>query len=289
MSAQERGGRPSLSFFVPCLNEEGNVGRSIDAIVEAMERCDYPYEILVVDDASTDGSVAEMLGRCERHAHVSIKLLRNRSRRGLGRNYFLAAHHASGEYFMLVCGDAVEPPPSIRQIIAHLGEADVVVPYFGARETRTLPRRVLSRTFTALINLLSGHRLRYYNGPVLHRTENVRAWRSDTSGFGYQAELLCRLLDQGASVVEVQVANSDRNRGFSKAFTPDNLLSVANTCIHIFLRRLEREWQATRFIREAKEPPHEAPAVAANGPDGAEQVVGPYGEHVVERPLARRP
>jgi len=99
---------------------------------------------------------------------------------------------------------------------------------------------MLSWLFTLLVNLLSGHRLKYYNGPVLHKTENVRMWFSETAGFGYQAELLCRLLDEGITVVEVQIANSDRERGFSKAFRFTNLLSVANTLFHILLRRFEK-------------------------------------------------
>jgi hypothetical protein len=120
-----------------------------------------------------------------------------------------------------------------------MGKADAVVPYLGSNDTRPLPRRLLSRTFTFLVSLLSGHHLRYYNGPVLHKTENVRMCFSETSGFGYQAELLCRLLDEGISVVQVQmVTNADQ--GASKAFKIGNFLSVSNTLFHIFLRRLER-------------------------------------------------
>ena len=233
-------GPNSISFFVACLNEEGNIGRAIDTIVEVMADFKNPYEILVFDDASADRSVAEVLDRCRRFPERRIHLIRNRFRRGLGRNYFLAAQRAKGEFYMLVNGDAAEPPESIHRILSHLGEADAVVPYFGLRESRTLPRRFLSSSFTLMVDLLSGHRLNYYNGPVLHRTENVREWFSETCGFGYQAELLCRLLDDGISVVEVQVPNSDRQTGFSKAFTARNLFSVANTLSHILLRRIEK-------------------------------------------------
>lgn len=230
----------SVSFFVPCLNEEGNIGRSIDTIVGVMEQVGRSYEILVVDDASLDGTIAEVTSCCRRYPFVRIKLIRNAFRRGLGRNYFIAAQRARGEYFMLVNGDAAEPAESIRAILECLGRAEAIVPYFGLRESRTLARQLLSRTFTLLVNLLSGHRLRYYNGPVLHRTEHVRMWFAETAGFGYQAELLCRLLGEGMTVHEVQIANNDRQSGASKAFTIANLLSIANTLCHILLRRFER-------------------------------------------------
>jgi glycosyltransferase involved in cell wall biosynthesis len=200
----------------------------------------HRYEILVVDDASEDGTVEEVVACCRRYPTVPLKLIRNAFCRGLGRNYFVAAQRARGEYFMLVNGDAAEPPESIKAILDCLGRADAIVPYFGLNETRTFARRMLSRTFTVMVSLLSGHRLRYYNGPVLHRTENVRMWCADTAGFGYQAELLCRLLDEGMTVHEVLIANSDRSRGASKAMTLSSLLSIANTLFHIGLRRSER-------------------------------------------------
>ena len=230
----------SITFFVPCLNEEGNIGTTLDRIVQVMKDKEDSYEVLVVDDASVDGTVQEVIDRQQKYSNVSIVLVRNPFKRGLGRNYFLAAHRAKGEHYMLVCGDAAEPIHSIDQIITRKGQADAIVPYFGLNESRTLPRKLVSRAFTFLVGLLSGHSLKYYNGPVLHRTDNVRMWFSETTGFGYQAELMCRLLDEGISVVEVEIENSDRNRGFSKAFELGNLLSVANTLFHILLRRLER-------------------------------------------------
>lgn len=230
----------AVTFFVPCLNEEGNVGRTIDTIVDLMQELAKPYEIIVVDDASTDGTVQEVLGRQERYRDVPIRLIRNPICRGLGRNYFVAAQRAKGEYFMAVNGDAAEPVEALRTILSHMGKADAVVPYLGSNDTRPLPRRLLSLTFTFLVNLLSGHRLKYYNGPVLHRTENVRTWFAETSGFGYQAELLCRLLDEGISVVEVQMVINVRDQGATKAFRLGNFLAVSNTLFHILLRRLER-------------------------------------------------
>ncbi|MBI4541804.1 MAG: glycosyltransferase family 2 protein [Gemmatimonadetes bacterium] len=222
------------------MNEEGNVGRAIERIHDVMTDFPYEYEIIVIDDASADGTAREVEVYSARYPEHPVRLVRNRFCRGLGRNYFIAAQRARGEYFMLVNGDAAEPAEALRTILEHLGEADAIVPYFGLNETRTPPRRMLSYLFTQLVNVLSGHRLHYYNGPVLHKTENVRLWFAETAGFGYQAELLCRLLDEGITVKEVQIPNSDRERGASKAFTVRNLLSVANTLFHVFLRRLER-------------------------------------------------
>ncbi len=229
-----------FSFFIPCLNEEGNVGRSIDTVVSVLRDQKDSFEIIVVDDASTDKTVEELEAACKRYSDIDITIVRNRFCRGLGRNYFIAAHKARGEFYMLINGDAAEPAETIKAIVERRGDADAIVPYFGHKETRTIPRRILSGAFTFLVNLVSGNSLRYYNGPVLHRTKNVQDWFAETAGFAYQAELLCRLLDEGISVVEVQVTNSDRGRGASKAISLVNLLSVVNSLSHILLRRVSR-------------------------------------------------
>lgn len=236
----------SVSFFVPCLNEEGNVGRTIDTIVGLASELGLAYEIIVIDDASTDGTVAEVTERCRRYPGSRIELVRNPVCRGLGRNYFVAAQRAHGEYFMVVNGDAAEPVEALHLILSHKGKADAVVPYLGSNDTRSPARRTVSRVFTRLVNLISGHRLRYYNGPVLHKAENVRLWSSETTGFGYQAELLCRLLDEGISIVEVQMVINVRDQGVTKAFRIGNFLAVSNTLFHILLRRLER-WSIKRY------------------------------------------
>ncbi|HAM41950.1 MAG TPA: hypothetical protein DCP69_11655, partial [Candidatus Omnitrophica bacterium] len=231
---------PTISFFVPCLNEEGNVGCAIDRLVEAMRETPHTYEILVVDDASTDASVAEVLACQQRHRDVAIELIRNQTCQGLGPNYFATAQRARGEHYMLINGDAVEPADSIRAMLAHLGEAEAIVPYFGSRDARGVNRKLISWVFATLVRLCSGERLRYYNGPVLHKTANIRRHASTAWGFGYQAELLCRLLREGVSTVEVHIANVDRTRGLSKAFRWRNILSVAGTLWRVFLTRFNR-------------------------------------------------
>ena len=99
-------------------------------------------------------------------------------------------------------------------------------------------RRFVSRTYTGIVNVLSGHKLKYYNGlPILLRS-NVLRWHSHAHGFGFQADLIVRLLDMGATFVEVPVTAKNRAEGSTNAFTFRNLASVGHTLLQIFVRRV---------------------------------------------------
>ncbi len=228
-----------LTFFVPCYNEAENIENTIQTIIEAVRDRSLAYEILVFDDSSTDDTVERVKKIGRKHSSCPIRLLCGGGHRGLGFNYFRGSFFARGKGYMLINGDNVEPAETIRKIIAENGKYEMIVPYFGANDKRSPFRRRVSWVFTAWVNFLGGYKLQYYNGPVLHLTENVRFWRSETVGYGYQAELLCRLLNEGKTYTEVQVVNADRERGFSKAFALKNILSVSNSLFHIFWRRME--------------------------------------------------
>jgi glycosyltransferase involved in cell wall biosynthesis len=229
-----------ITFFVPCYNEENNVVKTLETIVAATATTATPlkYEVLVIDDCSRDATIARVEEFQRQHPGVAVQLKKNARNRGLGRNYVDGAFLARGRYYMLVNGDNAEPKDAIARIIAHVGEADMIIPYFGASDHRSPFRRNLSRVFTSLVNVLGGHRIRYYNGPVAHRRYNVMRWHADTDGFAYQAEIITRVLSEGGTYVEVQIPNLDRQEGNSKAFRFKNILSVGHSLTQIFFRRL---------------------------------------------------
>jgi glycosyltransferase involved in cell wall biosynthesis len=198
------------------------------------------YEVIVVDDASRDRSVELVQEYQRRHPDFPLMLVQSPVNRGLSRNFTEAAFIGRGRYYKLVCGDNVDTKECLQDVLAHLGSADVLVPYPGRCEGRSLFRRALSRAYTILINLLSGYSLHYYNGCGVYRRADVMRWHSRTTGFGFQAELLIRLLDEGASYVEVPIVGLERQSGSSSALKVRNWLSVGRTLFKITFRRRPR-------------------------------------------------
>ncbi len=229
-----------ITFFVACYNEEENVADTLDALTAALAECDCSWEIIVVDDGSTDRTAEVAQRYIQEHPGLPIYCKVNKQNRGLAQSYVDTAFLGRGKYYRLICGDNAEPKETFVTILKHLGEADMIIPYQVETKGKALSRRVLSKTYTWIVNAITGRRIRYYNGLAVHLRYNVMRWHPDTWGFGFQAELICRLLDEGFSYIEVPVMAQERTKGRAKAISLKNFCSVAHTLLELVIRRLSR-------------------------------------------------
>ncbi|NCW26711.1 MAG: glycosyltransferase family 2 protein [Verrucomicrobia bacterium] len=229
-----------LTLFVACYNEQDNILGTLETLIQALQKTVPSFDIIVVDDASKDESVARIRKFMSAHPDVPIRLLRNAHNEGVATNYAEAAFRAKGEWLRMICGDNVEPENTLETIFKQIGKAEVVVPYTVEICGRGAFRRLLSKTYTALVNAISGYRMHYYNGLLVTRTEYVRRWHSNSHGFGFQADLLTRLLSKNLSYVEIPVYGNERATGESKALTVRNLASVAHSLQNIAIRRISK-------------------------------------------------
>jgi glycosyltransferase involved in cell wall biosynthesis len=226
-----------LTFFVACYNEESNITGTLDSIQAGMRDLPLRYEIIVIDDASRDGSVATVKDYMLRHPSLLLRLVESPKNRGLAHNFAEGSFLGRGRYYKLVCGDNVEPPETLRRVLEPLGNTDLIIPFHEQCHGRSRFRKILSRSYTRLMNLISGYSLGYYNGCGVFRRVDVMRWHSRTSGFGFQAELVISLLDSGASYVQVPIIGRDRQTGTSSALKIRNWISISRTLLAVAFRR----------------------------------------------------
>jgi glycosyltransferase involved in cell wall biosynthesis len=238
-----------ITFFVACYNEEANILSAIGNVVEAAREVGCSYDIVVIDDTSKDRSVELIKGYMEQHPEVPLKLIVNTSNQGLGTNYAEATFHGRGRYYRLICGDDEERRESMVAALKHLGKADMILTYHADPKQRSFLRRNISKSFTGLVNLLSGYKVKYYNGLAIHKRYNAMRWHSHAHGFGFQADMITRLLDMGATFIEVPVVPKERTEGETKAFTFRNVCSVGHTLLEIFIRRVARVLYPKNFAQ----------------------------------------
>jgi Glycosyltransferases involved in cell wall biogenesis len=230
-----------LTIFVACYNEEDNIAATLDEVFAALEELRLTHDVIVVDDGSHDASSVKVEEYVRANPHRALRLIRRKQNVGLGQNFVDAAFWGKGKYYRMVCGDNVEPRQALITIWRHIGEADLIIPYHAHRpKGRPLFRQAISWLYTRMINLLSGYRINYYNGLPIFRRYDVMRWHTYSHGFGFQADMVTRLLDRGATYLQVPVEVYDRDAQTSTALTMKNILSVSHVMLEIFLRRLAK-------------------------------------------------
>lgn len=230
-----------LTMFVPCYNEESRITGTLETIKAAMAEVPCTYEVIVVDDGSKDRTCEKVAEFQALNPEMPVILRKNPRNLGLARGFVETAFHGRGRYYRLVCGDNVEPKETMVTLLRMMGQADLVLPYYPVLPGKSAARKTISRTFTFLVDLFSGYSINYYNGCALYRRFHVMRWAPYNYGFGFQADLITMLLDEGATHVQVAVSGSHYvKEGGRSPLNFRNFVSTGHTLFEIFLRRIRR-------------------------------------------------
>ena len=160
-----------LSVVVPVCNEEQSVGPLLDELAAALD--EEEWEVVVVDDGSTDGTFATLTRLHAEQPNLRVVRLR----RNFGKAAALAAgfEQARGDVVVTIDGDGQDDPAEIPRLLAKLDEGFDLVSGWKTRRRDPLPRRTLSRVFNAVTGRMSGLRLHDLNcGLKAYRAEVVR-------------------------------------------------------------------------------------------------------------------
>jgi glycosyltransferase involved in cell wall biosynthesis len=152
--------RPALSVVIPVFNEEENIPILADEIRRALEPQGIAYEVVAVDDGSTDGSWS----RLEAVRAADPRWILVALRRNFGQTAALSAgfDHARGAVIVPLDGDLQNDPADIPRLLALAAEYDIVSGWRKNRQDRLLSRRVPSMLANWLISKVTGIRLHDY-------------------------------------------------------------------------------------------------------------------------------
>jgi len=203
---------PEISVVVPLFNEEGSINELHARLSEALASRSEPYEILFVNDGSTDGSADRLEQLAARDAFVGVIHFR----RNFGKAAALDAgfRRAQGRVVITMDADLQDEPAEIPNLLAKLNEGyDVVSGWKKVRHDppgKTLP----SKLFNRVVSVTSGIQLHDFNcGFKAYRAEALEG----LSIYGELHRYLPVLLFwRGFRVTEIPVLHHPRKHGHSK-------------------------------------------------------------------------
>jgi dolichyl-phosphate beta-glucosyltransferase len=203
-----------MSVVVPVFNEERAIAGTISALRAWLEADGRPWEVLVVDNASEDGTAREVTPLLDDR----VRLLQNDVNRGKGFSVRRGMLEATGELRLHCDADCAPSLASLPAVLELLEHADVVA---GSRlaegaqvgQRQTLRRRIVGRTFVGLCRALLREPTRdLFCGFKLWRADAAEAVFSRTTidGWVFDAEALALARALGYRVAETGIVWSDR-------------------------------------------------------------------------------
>ncbi|MCP9236960.1 glycosyltransferase family 2 protein [Lewinella sp. JB7] len=222
-----------LSVVVTILNEVENIQPLIDRTHAALGECDFDYEIVYVDDGSTDGSV-ELLKSLADPRLVVVELRKN-----YGQSLALMAgiDTARGRYIATMDGDLQNDPadiPAMLALVEH-DDWDLVVGERVNRQDGALLRRFPSRIANWIIRNLSGVHLRDYGCALkVFRAEIAH----DIGIYGELHRFISVLASlEGARITQIPVRHHARQFGKSKYGLGRTFKVVSDLLLMLFLKK----------------------------------------------------
>ncbi|MFH1920447.1 MAG: glycosyltransferase family 2 protein [Planctomycetota bacterium] len=226
-----------LTVLLPAYNEQDAIEQVLEEIVDALSEEQVRYEILVVDDASTDRT-ADLAERFARSCWTCpVRVVRCPENRGAGAARKVGIRHARGEIVVMLDADGSYPAAAIPDLLAHFPAYDQVN---GARtsEQGTLPwlRRPAKWLIRKLAGYLTGHKIPDLNtGLKAFNRQAMLPWLWVVpDGFSCVTTMTLAFLTNGYAVKYVPVAYR-RRIGKSKFHPVKDTISYLATVLRMVL------------------------------------------------------
>lgn len=224
---------PGLTVVVPAWNEEGRLAMTVEEVVAAARRRLRAFEVVVVDDGSTDGTARVAAALAARFPCVSV--VQHPRNLGVGAAYHTGLTLARYPYLTLVPGDNAFHASGLDAVFALVGTVEMVVTYRANPRARTPLRRLLSRCCTLGMRLVTGRPIRDAHSLYVFPVAEARQVRRN-EGYGYHIETLSTLLRGGVPYTEVPVRLNPRPDSSSKVMRLGVLARLIATMGRQFLR-----------------------------------------------------
>ena len=224
--------RELISIILPVYNEAENLTVLLPALSQTLDALGLNYEIVVVDDGSTDETTDTLRGM----NNLQLRVVRLRRNSGQTAALMAGIRFARGEVLISMDGDLQNDPADIAPLLAKLNEGfDVVSGWRMNRQDARVRRNLLSRVANKLISIVSGVHLHDYGC-------SLKAYRrSALEGVHLYGEMH-RFIPiyaywNGARVTEVPVKHRPRHRGVSKYGLERIPKVILDLLVVVFLHR----------------------------------------------------
>ena len=251
--------RPYLSVVLPSANEQDNLRPLIEELEAELRKLDRPFEIIVVDDASTDGGLGVL--RSLQQTRPWLQVLQHRINCGQSASYCTGFKFARGELVVTMDSDRQHDPADLPGLLGELRPEVAAV--CGVRTARrdNWVRRWSSRIANGFASSMVGDQV--VDAGCTFRVMRKTALAELPAFNGLHRFLPTLLRFQGYQVVRVPIRHRQRLAGISKYGIGNRLFRGIVDCLAMRWYR-RRCFRADRLVANPASQPPNGVAVAGN-------------------------
>jgi len=217
----------SIGIVIPFLNEQSALESVVNSITFELRKEDIPYEILLVNDGSSDrsGVIGDQLASLDEN----ISIIHNATSKNIGSAFKEGLKFFNTDLVCWIPSDGEIPARTIIDCYKVSVEYNCPCISYPANtfEVRTIFRGVLSKVFQASCRLVFGIPIRYFNGITVYKRENLKKLNLISNGFTINLELIIRHATHFfVPFKEVPFNLNKRMGGEEKALQFSNILNV---------------------------------------------------------------
>jgi glycosyltransferase involved in cell wall biosynthesis len=218
----DRERRHSVSFVLPAYNEEENITKAIEDTVAIASRHCSAFDVIVVDDGSSDRT-ADLVKACAAR-HQQVRLVQHESNMGYGQALRSGFSQATQDFVFYTDADNQFDMDEFPLLLGWADKADVVA---GYRRVRNDPfmRRANAWCWNRLVRALFFVPVRDIDCAFkLYRREPLAAIEIESCGAMIDTETIVKLARRGSPIVEVGVTHLPRTAGTARGAKPRVIL-----------------------------------------------------------------
>ncbi|MBS3050569.1 MAG: glycosyltransferase [Candidatus Aenigmarchaeota archaeon] len=209
-----------FTVAIPACNEEENIKRIDKELIPVMKNIGMPYEILVIDDGSTD-KTAEEVRRLQKK-YKNIRLVQHDRNLGLGAGTRTAVKNSKGSILLFLDADFTFHPREIPKLLEKYRDGDydcIIGTQFGkgGKTKMQAHRKFLSKSVNTLYRFMLGRNITTISSIFrLYRKSALKGISMKSNNFDICAEMLFDMIKKNRKITEVPVTLTTRIYGESK-------------------------------------------------------------------------
>lgn len=230
----------SLTIIVPAYKKAKILESFVLIVTDALKKLGFKdYEIFIITNSDENGIDDETpaVSKALESKNPKIKSFHNRDYVNVGFKYRQGINMATKEYVTCIFCASEVSEKTLLAVLSRIGEAEVILSYTANMESRTLFRRILSRIFTGLCNLMYGLNMTYYNGTSIYPRVLLQSLdlRNDSFAYNVEAFVLAIKSHPKLTYKEVPVI-LDQGKTSGAAFKLNNIVGIGKTLLRLFWR-----------------------------------------------------